>query len=231
MMTLSELKNEIPKDCKVIAVSKKQGLDKILELYEQGQKDFAENYAQELIEKQYQLRHLPDLRWHFIGQLQKNKVKHLVGHVYMIHSVGSLELAEKINEYGIKNSAPQKILLQLNLAHEPTKSGWTDKGLLDSVDALLELPGIEICGLMTLPPLFDSPESLRPFFRDLKELRDQVQTQIISCKELSMGTSHDYQVATQEGATYIRVGTLLFGERPVASIENPIDNRDHGRDE
>jgi len=213
MKTLSEIKKELPPYCKIIAVSKKQSLDSILSLYNQGQRDFAENYSQELIEKQFQLRHISDLRWHFIGTIQKNKLKHIVGNVYLIHSVGNLETCLMVDEIAKKKDIKQKILLQLNLAHEPTKSGWTEKSLMDSLEQIVPLENLEILGLMTLPPLHDNPEMMRPFFRQLADLRDQISHVIPTCQELSMGTSGDYLVAASEKATMVRLGTIIFGER------------------
>lgn len=214
MKRLSEIRLELPNSCQIIAVSKKQSLDSIMMLYDQGHRDFAENYSQELIEKQFALRDLNDLRWHFIGTPQKNKLKNLVGSVYLIHSVGNLELCTLIDELSKKRGLTQKILLQLNLAHEPTKNGWTKKALLDSLDQLVSLNHIEIAGLMTLPPLYDDPELMRPFFKNLYDLSLIMRKFIPSCQELSMGTSHDYLIAASEGATMVRLGTILFGERP-----------------
>lgn len=213
-LDIQSIRSQIPTQCKIIAVSKKQSLESIQTLYDQGQCDFAENYSQELIEKQFHFKELPNIRWHFIGSIQKNKLKHLVGNVDYIHSVGSFDVAEAIDQIAKKRSSIQKILLQLNLAHEPTKSGWTEVTLMNSLDMLTELKNIEICGLMTLPPLFDDPEALRPYFKHLRELRDQLEKKIPSCTELSMGTSGDYPIAAQEGATMLRLGTIIFGQRP-----------------
>jgi hypothetical protein len=213
MKSLSEIKKELPPSCKIIAVSKKQSLDSILALYHEGHRDFAENYSQELIEKQFQLKYLSDLRWHFIGTIQKNKLKHIVGNVYLIHSVGNLETCMIIDEIAKKKDIKQKILLQLNLAHEPTKSGWTEKSLMDCLDQIVPLENVDILGLMTLPPLHDNPEMMRPFFKQLADLRDQISKVIPSCQELSMGTSSDYLVAASEKATMVRLGTILFGQR------------------
>jgi len=213
MRSISEIQNELPSQCKIIAVSKKQTTNEILNQYNLGHRDFAENYSQELIEKQFYFRSFDDIKWHFIGALQKNKLKFLVGNVYLIHSVGNLEVCFLIDEIAKKRNLKQKILLQLNLAHEPTKNGWTAKSLFDSLDQIAGLDSVEVCGLMTLPPLHDDPELMRPFFRQLVRMRADIRKIIPSCLELSMGTSGDYKVAASEGATMVRLGTILFGER------------------
>jgi PLP dependent protein len=210
---LLEVKSHLPTSCQIITVSKKQPLEAIESLYKQGHLDFGENYSQELIEKQFHLKHLKDLRWHFIGALQKNKIKHLIGHVQLIHSVGSLETCLLIDDLAQKKNLIQDILLQVNLAHEPTKNGWMDSFLLESLDLLSKLTHIRIRGLMTLPPLHDNPEVMRPFFQQLLQLQKEIALKIPTCQELSMGTSHDYLIAVEEGATMIRLGTILFGNR------------------
>jgi pyridoxal phosphate enzyme (YggS family) len=206
----------LPSHISWVAVSKKQPIDKILALYELGHRDFGENYAQELIEKQFQLQHLADLRWHFIGQIQKNKLKYILGKVYLIHSVGNFATAETISEKCQRWGIEQNVLLQMNLAHESTKQGFTEKDLETYWESLIKLPGLRIVGLMTLPPLFDQAEDVRPFFKRLREIRDQYRMNYPALKELSMGTSHDYQVAIDEGATWVRLGTMVFGPRQVS---------------
>jgi pyridoxal phosphate enzyme (YggS family) len=213
MKSLSEIQAELPPTCRIVAVSKKQPIESILKLYQSGHRDFAENYSQELIEKQYHLRDLKDLRWHFIGSIQKNKLKYLVGNVCLIHSVANLETLNAIDELAKSRGVAQKVLLQLNLAHEPTKNGWTEKNLLDSLDQITSFSSVEISGLMTLPPLHDEAELMRPFFKQLAKLRGVISKVIPTCIELSMGTSGDYLVAASEGATMVRLGTILFGER------------------
>ncbi|MCS6838727.1 MAG: YggS family pyridoxal phosphate-dependent enzyme [Bdellovibrionaceae bacterium] len=213
-MTLHQIKAKIPSHCRLIAVSKKQPISAILELYHAGCRDFGENYSQELIEKQFELKEINDIRWHFIGNIQKNKLKHLVGIVEYIHSVGSIDIARIISEIAEKKGLTQKILLQLNLAHESTKNGFTEDELLRFLPDIIALPNVEVVGLMTLPPLYNNHENVRPFFRQLRTLRDQLQNEYPSIKELSMGTSQDYLIAIEEGATMIRLGTLLFGPRP-----------------
>lgn len=191
----------------LLAVSKLQPAEKITALYNEGQRDFGENYVQEALEKIERLRHA-DLRWHLIGPLQKNKVKYLKNHFAYIHSVDSAELARRISEAAHGEGHRQKVFLQVNLSGEPTKAGFGREELMAQWPALRELKGLEIVGLMTMPPLENEPEKNRAFFRELKYIGSK-----LNLHEYSMGTSHDYHIALQEGATWIRLGTMLFGER------------------
>jgi len=192
---------------KLLAVSKLQPIDKIQKLYQQGQTHFAENYVQEALEKIEALKNL-NIHWHLIGPLQKNKVKYLKNHFSYIHSVDSYELAELISKKSIENNFRQKIMIQVNFSNEASKSGFGESDFEQQWPRLSDLPGIEICGLMTMPPLQNDPEENRIYFKKCYQLGQKYQL-----KEYSMGTSHDYQIALQEGATWIRLGTLLFGER------------------
>lgn len=192
---------------KLLAVSKLQPIDKIQKLYQLGQTQFAENYVQEALEKIEALKNL-NIQWHLIGPLQKNKVKYLRNHFAYIHSVDSYELAELISRKSIENNFQQKILIQINFSNESSKSGFDESSFEQQWPRLSQLPGVEICGLMTMPPLQNNPEENRIYFKKCYQLGQKYQL-----KEYSMGTSHDYQVALQEGATWIRLGTLLFGER------------------
>ncbi len=192
---------------KLIAVSKLQPIEKITSLYEDGQKDFAENYIQEALQKIEKLKNL-SIRWHFIGTLQKNKVKFLKKNFEYIHSVDSLELAKKISDYAFKDNHVQKVLIQINVAEEKNKSGFTGADFEKVWPQLEEMPGIKIVGLMTMPPLENEPEKNRVFFKKLKYIGNKC-----NLHEFSMGTSHDYQIALEEGATWIRLGTMLFGQR------------------
>lgn len=196
------------KAAKLIAVSKLQSAAKIRALAMQGQLAFGENYVQEAIEKIETLRDLT-IEWHFIGHLQKNKVKQVVGNFAYIHSVDSVELAEKISQQAGKLNLRQKILLEVNIANEASKAGFKPQNLEASFLKIVQLPHLQVCGLMTMPPLLNDNETTRGYFHQLKKLADKVQL-----PELSMGTSADYQTALKEGATMIRLGTVLFGERP-----------------
>jgi pyridoxal phosphate enzyme (YggS family) len=203
----------LPSSARILAVSKLQDAKRIRTLHQEGQKDFGENYVQEALAKQTTLADLP-LSWHFIGHLQKNKVKDIVGRFSLIHSVDSLGLAEIIDRKSAEKSMRQKILLQMNLAGEATKGGFSESDLDRDWSALKAMPNLEIAGLMTMPPLFGEVEQTRPFFKQLRKIRDRLATELPSIRELSMGTSHDYRVAADEGATWLRLGTILFGERP-----------------
>lgn len=192
---------------RLLAVSKLQPIDKIRALYEEGQTDFGENYIQEALEKIEQLKDLK-INWHLIGPIQKNKVKFLKNNFSYIHSVDSLELAAKISEHALQNNHKQKVFIQINLAGEETKSGFSKQSFEQNWPELKKLQGLEVVGLMTMPPLENEPEKNRAFFRELKYIGSK-----LSLNEYSMGTSHDYKIALEEGATWIRLGTTLFGER------------------
>lgn len=217
-MDLHEIVN-ICAPAQVLAVSKLQPEIKVRKLFSEGQRHFGENYVQEALEKMEQLQDLPNLRWHFIGHLQKNKAKYVVGKFFLIHSVDSLELAQALSRQCLSKNVDQNILLQVNLAHEETKEGFDKNTLLTNWSELQQLPGLHICGLMTMPPLTETGEEVRLYFRELRGLLDQLRRgtdlHIHPLTELSMGTSHDYKVAIEEGATIVRLGTILFGERPV----------------
>jgi len=208
----------------LLAVSKLQPVEKIRELYLQGQRDFAENYVQEALDKQKQLADLTDLRWHLIGHLQKNKAKLICQKFHLIHSVDSLQLAELIDRKTkeVAHGHIQKILLQVNIASEDSKEGFDVESLIRDWPQLISLSHLQICGLMTMPPLENSPENNRTHFKKLSDLLKQLKTKtpgtLHPLSELSMGTSHDFQVALQEGATIVRLGTILFGERPQKAL-------------
>jgi pyridoxal phosphate enzyme (YggS family) len=192
---------------KLLAVSKLQPISKIQELYSEGQTDFAENYIQEALIKIEQLKDLK-INWHLIGPIQKNKVKFLKDHFSYIHSIDSIELAAKISEHALMNKHLQKVFIQINLAEEATKSGFTKHTFEEKWPELLKLKGLQIVGLMTMPPFENKPEKNRVFFKELKYIGTK-----LNLNEYSMGTSHDYKIALEEGATWIRLGTMLFGER------------------
>lgn len=203
---------------RILAVSKLQSVDKIRGLYSEGHRAFGENYVQEAIEKIELLADCKEIEWHFIGHLQKNKAKFVVGKFALIHSVDSFELAQALSKQCQTKNIEQSILLQVNLAKEESKSGFEAETLLSQWSSLQALPGLHICGLMTMPPLTETGEEVRPYFRGLRQLLQQIQESadptIHPMNELSMGTSHDFKVAIEEGATIVRLGTILFGERP-----------------
>lgn len=203
-----EILKTIPKNVRVIAVSKLQPLEKMKALAEStGHKDFGENYTQEALPKLSALENY-HLTWHLIGHLQTNKIKQAVGHFQFIHSVDSEKLLLAIQKQAQSQNTVQKILLQINVAGEDSKGGFSENELNSGFQAWKALSHVNIVGLMTMPPLVENGEQNRPHFLRLKSLADHLQL-----KELSMGTSHDYKTAIECGATMIRLGTLVFGER------------------
>ncbi len=224
-LSLSQIKIQISEICrqqnlpvetiKILAVSKLQPIDKITALLQQGQTDFGENYVQEFKEKQEYLQQ-KNINWHLIGHLQKNKVKLVVGRCHLIHSVDSVDLAHEINKRAANAGVRQKILLQVNVAGESSKEGFNPEILKAEIGNIFLLPHLEILGLMTMPPFVENPEDNRTYFRNLKILLRKIQLENgeqTSFRELSMGTSQDFQVAIEEGATWIRLGRNLFGPR------------------
>lgn len=200
-----------PNSVTLVAVSKKQPIELIQQAYDLGIRDFGENYVQELTEKREQLP--SDIRWHFIGPLQSNKIK-LLGEVALIHSVDRLSLCEELAKKSVA-SGSREVLVQVNLSNEVTKHGFSADGLKDSLATMSSLKGIKLRGLMTMPPPVTSPEQNRVYFRQLRECAAGLERHLIPPIALSMGMSDDFEVAIEEGATHIRVGTLLFGDRQI----------------
>jgi pyridoxal phosphate enzyme (YggS family) len=190
----------------LVAISKTHPPEAIREAYAAGQRDFGENYAQEWRAKADALADLTGLRWHFVGGLQTNKVKYLAGRVAFLHSVDRIELAEEISRRWSKAGAVARILIEVDLGGEERKAGCTPGDLDSLVAKVRSLPAVELVGLTCIPPPDDDP---RPHFRALRELRDR-----LGLGQLSMGMSADWQVAVEEGATFVRVGTAVFGPRP-----------------
>lgn len=198
----------------LIAVSKTKPLPMLLEAYEAGCRDFGENKVQELVDKYEQLP--KDIRWHMIGHLQRNKVKYLVGRTALIHSVDSLRLAEEISKEAVKKQVTVDILVEVNVAGEESKFGTTAGETVELVEKIALLPGICVKGLMTIAPYVENPEENRQYFVNLRQLSVDIKNKNIdnvSMEILSMGMTGDYVVAVEEGATYVRVGTGIFGER------------------
>lgn len=203
-----------PKDVTLIAVSKTKPIEMIEEAMEAGARVFGENKVQELCDKYEQLP--KDLHWHLIGHLQRNKVKYIVDKAELIHSVDSLKLAEEISKEALKKNVEVNILIEVNVADEESKFGVSVEETLALVEEIAKLPGIHIQGLMTIAPYTTDPEENRPVFRTLKKLAVDIKKKNIDnvCMDvLSMGMTGDYQVAVEEGATLVRVGTGIFGER------------------
>ena len=198
----------------LIAVSKTKPLSLLREAYAAGIRDFGENKVQELMDK---IPEMPsDVRWHMIGHLQRNKVKYIVGRVYMIHSVDSLRLAEEINKEALKKNVTVKILLEVNVAGEESKFGTTVSETAALAESIAKFPAVKIEGLMTIAPFVENSEDNRKIFNKLKQLSVDIAHRNIdnvSMDILSMGMTGDYSVAVEEGATYVRVGTGIFGER------------------
>lgn len=201
-------------DVTLIAVSKTKPIPMLQEAYEYGCRHFGENKVQELVDK-YEV--MPkDIKWHMIGHLQRNKVKYIVDKVYLIHSVDSLRLAEEISKEAMKKQVTVNILVEVNVAGEDSKFGTTTQEALELVQAISALPGISIKGLMTIAPYVENGEENRQYFVKLRQLSVDIMRKNIdnvSMDVLSMGMTGDYQVAVEEGATYVRVGTGIFGER------------------
>ena len=203
-----------PKEVTLIAVSKTKPYTAIEEALPSGVLDYGENKVQELTEK-YEI--LPkDIRWHMIGHLQRNKVKYLVGKVELIHSVDSLRLANQIETEFAKKNEIANILIEVNMANEESKFGITSETTEQLVREISKLEHVRIKGLMTIAPYTDNPETNREYFRNMKKLSVDIENKNIdngTMSVLSMGMTGDYQVAIEEGATMIRVGTGIFGER------------------
>jgi pyridoxal phosphate enzyme (YggS family) len=205
-----------PESIRLVVVSKTVSIEKIIEARQAGAELFGENRVQEALEK---IDHLGQSGpvWHFIGHLQKNKVKHIVGRFDLIHSVDSVDLAQIINEKSLAQNLITHILVQVNVTGEASKSGLAPDALESALRALSKMPAIKVEGLMTIPPLAPNPEESRNVFSRLSELRDQMaelSMEGISLQELSMGMSNDFTVAIEEGATLVRVGSAIFGDRP-----------------
>ena len=203
-----------PSDVSLVAVTKGFSLDYVLPAYEAGAMIFGENRVQEALSK---IENAPkELEWHLIGTLQKNKVRKVIGNFSLIHSVDSLELARRISELSRESNFVSEVLLQANTSGEESKSGLQPEEWIKNWDSILELEGLDVQGLMTIAPLVDDEEQIRRCFQDLRMLRDRMQKMAgtrCNLKHLSMGMSHDYRLAIEEGATLLRVGTALFGGR------------------
>ena len=202
-------------DVKLVAVSKTKPLSMIDEAVRAGQKIFGENYVQEAVEK---IGQRPNLEWHFIGSLQTNKVKDIVGQVDLIHSVDRTKLEREISKEAQKKSIIQDVLLQLHVGDEATKHGFSADELLKDISEIHSLPGLRLRGLMSLPPLSEDIEVSRSYFREVKQMQQKLLSLLPKSVAqtfsiLSMGTTSDFSAAIAEGATHVRVGTAIFGER------------------
>lgn len=203
------------KDVTLICVSKTKPVADIQTAYECQERNFGENKVQEMTDKYQELP--KDIRWHFIGHLQRNKVKYIIDKAYLIHSVDSLRLAEQIEAEGVKHGVVANILIQVNVSQEETKFGLDTEEVTDMIKTISgTLPHIRIKGLMTIAPFTEHPEENRVYFRQLRELSEEIaglNLNHVEMSELSMGMTGDYMVAIEEGATLVRVGTGIFGNR------------------
>ncbi len=199
----------------LVAVSKTKPVEDILELYNIRQRDFGENYVQELVDKAAQLP--KDIRWHFIGHLQTNKVKLIAPFVQLIHGVDSLKLLKEINKEAEKNNRIVNCLLQVHISQEETKFGLDEEelDLIISQFVDLKMMNVRVCGLMGMASFSENMNLVREEFKKLKKVFDSLSTPDSRLTTLSMGMSSDYKVAIEEGSNMVRIGSLLFGERPV----------------
>lgn len=221
---LEQVRENIKKACEkvgrdvseitLISVSKTKPVPMLQEAYDAGSRDFGENKVQEIMDKYPVLPQ--DIRWHMIGHLQRNKVKYIVDKVFLIHSVDSLRLAEEISSQAEKKQVEVDVLVEVNIAQEESKFGTSREEAISLVEEIAKLPHIHVKGLMTIAPFVENPEDNRKYFRQIKELSVDIMKKNIdnvSMGVLSMGMTGDYMVAVEEGATMVRVGTGIFGER------------------
>jgi pyridoxal phosphate enzyme (YggS family) len=201
-----------PDDVQLVAISKTRDADKIRAVHDLGQRIFGESRVQEARAK---IPELPSsLRWHFVGHLQKNKIRHALPLFELFHSVDQVDLARDMNRIAEEEGMHPRVLLEVNAAGEGSKFGFQPDKLCQDMEALLALPRLSIEGLMTIPPLAEQAEASRKYFVDLRELRDRLETEFqMKLPHLSMGMTNDFPVAVEEGATLVRVGTAIFGER------------------
>lgn len=204
-----------PGDIRLVAVTKRVEPERIKQALTLGFNRFGENYAQEFRDKSKILENEAEgaIEWHFIGQLQKNKVKYVVGNVELIHSLDSLSVAREINKRAETMEIRVPVLIEVDTSGEESKGGIAPSQLRDFLNELSSLSSIEVCGLMTMPPYFNDVEMARPYFSRLREIRDGLLPEFPQLKDLSMGMSGDFEIAIEEGATIIRVGSAIFGER------------------
>ena len=212
----AERSGRTPEDITLIAVSKKFDPPTVQQAVDAGARDLGENRIQEALSKVGQIN--GGVRWHLIGHLQSNKARQAIETFAVIHTIDSIQLAERLDRIAGELNRRPDVLIQVDLAHEPTKSGADERELPGIIETLDAADHLNFRGLMTLPPFFETPEQTRPFFRTLRELIENLNRNRESGRqltELSMGMSHDFEVAIEEGATMVRVGTAIFGSREV----------------
>ena len=211
----AERSGRSPDQIVLVVVTKVRTIEEIREAIAAGATDLGENYVQEMVEKASALEDA-DLRWHAIGHLQTNKVRHIAPFVSLIHSVDSLKLAREVDKRAAANDRKQPVLLEVNASAEASKFGLDEQGLFELAPQVIELANTRLAGLMTMAPYSDDPETSRPYYRRLRQLRDELAARGIpgdNLRQLSMGMTQDLEVAVEEGATLVRVGTAIFGPR------------------
>lgn len=212
------LRDRLPPQVRLVAVTKTFGVDRIREAYACGLRDFGENRIQEAEAKQAALADLLDIRWHLIGQLQSNKAKKAIEQFDWIHSVDRLDLAQRLDRLAAETNCRPRLCLQVKLQDDPTKAGWPVDELWADLPALDRLEHLDICGLMAIPPRALSPVELVDFFARARDCADRIQAQSwerLSMQERSLGMSNDWPIALAAGATMIRLGRTLFGDRAI----------------
>jgi pyridoxal phosphate enzyme (YggS family) len=211
---IAQIRHQIPSSVRLIAVTKKKSVAAIKEAYDCGLRDFAESRLQEALEKQEQLQDYDDICWHFIGHLQTNKAKKVLETFHWIHSVDSLKLALRLNELACNYSISSHVCLQVKILPDPNKYGWKLTEIWQDLPKLESLKYLNIDGLMTILPLGLSEDECLNAFEKAKELAKEItEKSSLNLKQLSMGMSNDYLLAVEKGATMIRLGTIIFGER------------------
>ncbi|MEM0897041.1 MAG: YggS family pyridoxal phosphate-dependent enzyme [Verrucomicrobiota bacterium] len=215
--TACERTGRDPSEVTLLAVSKTWPAETVQELVNCGHRCFGENKVQEVEEKQPVLP--ANLEWHFIGHLQKNKVRKVLTHCDVIQSIDSIELAQRVDRIAEELAVRPRVLLQVNIGDEESKFGLSGENLPSTIREIRELANLHLSGLMAIPPAVENPESARPHFRAMKELQARLEdVDGVALPELSIGMSHDFEIAIEEGATIVRVGSALFGERIYSTV-------------
>jgi PLP dependent protein len=211
-----------PDTIRLIAATKTVPVHRIQAAADAGITHLGESKLQEALPKLEAFVSRTNVIWHFIGRLQRRKVKAVIGRFQLIHSVDSLDLARVINRRAEEQGLCQSVLLELNIGNEPSKTGFSASELVNVLDVLDAMPNLAVKGLMAIPPAIETPEAARPYFRAVRDLADSLKRSAptnIRMDELSMGMSRDFEIAVEEGATYVRIGTAIFGQRPAKANE------------
>ncbi|MBE9036710.1 YggS family pyridoxal phosphate-dependent enzyme [aff. Roholtiella sp. LEGE 12411] len=213
---IATIRSSLPPSVRLIAVSKQVSAEAIRSAYTAGIRDFGESRIQEAASKQAKLHDLSDITWHFIGHLQSNKAKKVLEHFHWIHSVDNLKLAQRLNQLAQQLGVSPQVCLQVKILPDPNKSGWSVPELFADLSALNQCKNLQIQGLMTIPPFGLDDAQILNVFNQNRDLAKEIQEQnwsYIQMQHLSMGMSGDYELAVQAGATMVRLGTILFGDR------------------